>query len=64
MKRVDLLRYLNEQGCLMIREGKKHSVLINPNTERTSTVPRHNEVDSFLAKKICKDLGIKQLEKK
>ena len=58
MKRLTLLRYLREQGCLLIREGKRHSIFVNPKEERTSTVPRHNEINNFLAKKICKDLGV------
>jgi mRNA interferase HicA len=58
MKRVDLVRYLYERGCLLIREGKRHSVFLNPAEERTSTVPRHNEINTFLARKVCKDLGV------
>lgn len=64
MKRLVLLKYLHEHGCLLVREGSKHSVVINPKDGRTSTVPRHNEVDSFLAVKICKDLNIPQIRKK
>jgi len=64
MKRIALLNYLREHGCFMIREGSKHSVVLNPVSERTSTVPRHNEVDNYLAKKICKDLGIPLVNKK
>ncbi|MEK7075157.1 MAG: type II toxin-antitoxin system HicA family toxin [Patescibacteria group bacterium] len=64
MKRAVLLRYLHEQGCLLIREGRRHSVFIHQKTERTSTIPRHNEINDFLAEKICKDLGIISLRKK
>lgn len=41
-----------------MREGAKHSVFLNPENDFISTVPRHVEIDSFLARKICKDLGI------
>lgn len=58
MKRADLIRCLLEAGCIFIREGAKHSVFYNPLTKRISTVPRHAEVNAFLAKKICRDLGI------
>jgi predicted RNA binding protein YcfA (HicA-like mRNA interferase family) len=58
MKRKDLLAHLTRQGCVMAREGGKHTVYFNPKTHKTSTVPRHREIDDFLAKKICKDLGI------
>jgi len=49
---------------LFVREGAKHSVFFNPLMGKSSTVPRHNELHSDLAKKICKDLGIKVINKK
>lgn len=45
-------------GCVFVREGARHSLFFNPAVSRFSTIPRHNEVDDFLCKKICKDLGI------
>jgi len=62
MKRRQLLTHLRKQGCLLLREGKKHSVYYNPDNNKTSTVPRHNEINDFLIRKICRDLGIKELE--
>jgi mRNA interferase HicA len=64
MKRKDLIRHLLKNGCIFVREGAKHSVFFNPLLRKTSTVPRHNEIDNFLAKKICRDLGIEPLKKK
>jgi mRNA interferase HicA len=64
MKRKDLIRYLIKNGCVFVREGAKHSVFFNPLLRKTSTVPRHNEIDNFLAKKICRDLGIEPPKKK
>jgi len=58
LKRRDLLRHLREQGCLLLREGGKHSVFVNPGIGLTSTLPRHNEINDFLVFKICRDLGI------
>ncbi len=58
MKRRDLIEYLRKNGCVFMREGAKHSVFFNSSARRTSTVPRHAEVDNFLVKKICRDLGI------
>jgi mRNA interferase HicA len=58
MKRRDFLRHLQQHGCALIREGGNHSWWGNLNNNRRSSVPRHNEVDDFLARKICKDLGI------
>jgi len=62
MKRVDLVRHILKNGCILVREGAKHSVVINPLTKRTSTMPRHNEINKFLAKKICRDLGITEIK--
>lgn len=58
MKRVDFIRYIQQHHCQLIREGARHSILKNKINGRTSSVPRHTEVDDFLAKKICRDLGI------
>ena len=58
MKRRELLRHLRQQGCELFREGGRHSVFWNPANRRTSTVPRHAEIHDFLARKICRDLGI------
>ena len=63
MKRVDLIRHILKKGCVFIREGANHSVFVNPLFRKTSTVPRHKEVNNFLANKICKDLGIPQLRR-
>lgn len=64
MKRKDLIKHLIKNNCIFIREGAKHSVFFNPLTKRVSTIPRHNEIDNFLAKKICRDLGIEEIKKK
>jgi mRNA interferase HicA len=58
MKRTDLVRHLEAHGCQLLREGANHSVYVSRATRKTSTVPRHREVNDFLAQKICKDLGI------
>ena len=63
MKRNDLIRHLRKNGCIFIREGAKHSVFFNPLMNKTSTIPRHAEIDNFLTKKICRDLGVKPLGK-
>jgi len=63
MKRKDLIKHLRKNGCVFVREGGNHSIFFNPLISRSSTVPRHNEVNNFLAGKICKDLGIKSIQK-
>ena len=63
MKRRQLIVYLRAHGCSLLREGSRHSVFYNAETERTSTVPRHREIDDLLANKICKDLNIPKIKK-
>ena len=58
MKRTALIRHLRKHNCNLIREGRKHSWWGNPARNTKSAVPRHNEIDNQLAKKICRDLGI------
>jgi predicted RNA binding protein YcfA (HicA-like mRNA interferase family) len=58
MKRIDLVRHLQEHGCRLLREGGSHSVYVNSDHSKASTVPRHREIKEFLARKICKDLDI------
>lgn len=58
MKRKDLLTHLRRHGCLLYREGGRHSIYYNPVNNKTSSVPRHREIANFLARKICRDLGI------
>jgi predicted RNA binding protein YcfA (HicA-like mRNA interferase family) len=60
MKRRDLIRHLERHACEFIREGGKHTVYVNRASRKSSTVPRHSEINEFLAKKICKDLEIPQ----
>lgn len=58
MKRHDLIRHLEAHGCYLLREGRRHSVFVNPAVAVTSAVPRHTEINEFLARKICRDLQI------
>lgn len=58
MKRRDIIRHLETHGCEFLREGGSHTVYINRALKKTSTVPRHKEINDFLVYKICKDLGI------
>ena len=58
MKRRDLIEHLEEHGCEFLREGKAHTVYVNRAKRKTSTVPRHREVDESLARKICRDLEV------
>jgi mRNA interferase HicA len=58
MKRRDLLRHLEKYGCELLREGSNHTVYVNRKAQKTSVIPRHNEINKFLARKICRDLQV------
>lgn len=62
MKKNELLKYLRAQACEFIREGGRHSWWGNPSLNKRSSVPRHTEINNDLARKICKDLGIKPIK--
>jgi mRNA interferase HicA len=57
MKRTDLVRRLEQAGCLMIRHGGKHDWYQNPTTGAAQPVPGHREINEILAKHILKKLG-------
>jgi mRNA interferase HicA len=58
MKRGDLLRHLQQFGCVLVREGARHSWWGNPANGRRTSVPRHGEISDLLARKICRDLQV------
>jgi len=58
MKRRFLLKYLGRHGCVVVREGRRHTIVNNPVNGAESQVPRHREIKTATAKGICKDLGI------
>ena len=62
MKRRDLLKHLKSHGCILLREGGRHSWWHNPDLNKRSAIPRHSEIDNTLARKICKDLGVKPMK--
>lgn len=49
MKRVDPIRKLEEEGCLLIRHGGRHDWYQNPEAGVSQPVPRHREIKEFLA---------------
>jgi mRNA interferase HicA len=58
LKRRDLIRHLERHDCELLREGGNHSVYVNRSARKIATVPRHREINDFLAAKICKELDI------
>jgi len=58
VKRTDLIRHLRANGCELLREGSNHSVFVNRAAGKATSVPRHREINDFLARKICRDLEV------
>lgn len=57
MKRVDLIRVLEQMGCQLIRHGGKHDWYRNSLTGMAQPVPRHREIKEHMAKHIIRKLG-------
>jgi len=57
MKRQDLIRHVESRGCLLLREGGRHSIYYNPVNNQTSAIPRHREINEFLARSILRKLA-------
>ncbi len=61
MKREAFLKHLRKHGCQLKREGRAHSLWLNPEIGRVEAIPRHTEIPNRLVEKICKDLEIPQV---
>lgn len=57
MKRRDLVADLERAGCVLLRNGAKHDIYHQPKTGKSEPVPRHREINEFLARKILKSLA-------
>jgi len=56
VKRRDLVRYLEQNGFSLLREGGKHSIYSNG--VKTVPVKRHRTLDRVTANEICKQAGL------
>jgi predicted RNA binding protein YcfA (HicA-like mRNA interferase family) len=52
MSRRKRMQHLRQQGCVVVHEGGRHTVVRNPANGRQSQVPRHRKIDSALARVI------------
>ena len=57
MKRKDLIRLIVKNGCVFVRSGANHDIYMNPRTGKKQPIPRHREIDEYLAKHIRKILA-------
>lgn len=58
MKRKDLVKHLRRHGCRLLREGGAHSIWENPVKNLRTPVPRHTEINEYLAHKVCDQLEV------
>ena len=52
------VRHLERHGCRLLRQGRRHEWWENGTSGERSAVPRHNEVNRYLVRSICRDLGV------
>ena len=57
MKRQAFIRELEQAGCELHRNGKRHDIYRNPANGKKAPVPRHREVADTLCEVIRKQLG-------
>jgi len=57
VKRRDLIRAVEKAGAVFIRHGGKHDWYQNPATGISQPIPRHTEINEFLARSILRKLG-------
>ena len=58
MNRVRLVLHLLRNGCILLREGSKHSIFRNLFTGAQTSVPRHPSLLEPTARAICRQLGV------
>ena len=58
VKRRDLIKYFEENGFYLLREGNKHSIYTN--NQRTVPIKRHRTIDRITANELCKQAGLAQ----
>jgi mRNA interferase HicA len=56
VKRLDLVRTLEQGGCILLRHGRRHDIYHNPGTGSSEPVPRHREINEILARRIIRRL--------
>ncbi len=57
MKRRDLIKAIEKAGAVLVRNGAKHDWYTNYEKNYSQPIPRHNEINEYLAKRIIKKLS-------
>jgi len=62
MKREKLFKHFKEYNCHIFREGKRHTIVINNDNDKVTSVPRHADINDKLVLSMCKDLDIPKIQ--
>lgn len=57
VRRRNLIKYFEENGFYLLREGGRHSIYTND--QRTIPVKRHHTIDRVTANQLCKQAGLR-----
>ena len=57
VKRRDLIKYLEVNNFVLLREGRRHSIYTNGH--KIIPVKRHRSLNRITANEICKQAGLK-----
>jgi len=57
VKRQDLIKYFEQNGFYLLREGRKHSIYTN--NEKIIPIKRHPTLDRITVNELCKQAGLK-----
>jgi mRNA interferase HicA len=58
LKKRDLERHLNANGCRLVRQAANHELWENVESGARTTVPRHREIKTPTARGICRQLSV------
>lgn len=57
MKRADIIRIIEDEGCVFVRAGGRHDIYRNVITGKADAIPRHREINELTAHAIIRRLS-------
>lgn len=57
VKRRELVKYFEENGFYLLREGSNHSIYTN--NDKAIPIKRHTTIDRITANELCKQAGLR-----
>lgn len=57
MKKRQLIKKIEKAGAIFVRHGRSHDWYTNYKKNMSQPIPRHNEINEYLAKSIIKKLS-------